>query len=145
MSIPPQRQLEIRRHTSATVPENLPRWEAYSRRGGSFPLTRHPGWLQVLERGLGHTPYCLEALEAGRLVGVLPLAAVVGLFGHFLVGLPYLNSGGVQDLVIHVLAPQRYEVANYPNVTVPTNLDVPDSARDDFAESANVSANSVMS
>jgi hypothetical protein len=49
------------------------------------------------------------------------------------VRLGLLNSGGVQDLVIHVLASQRYEVANYPNVSVPTNLDVPDSAREDFA------------
>jgi MYXO-CTERM domain-containing protein len=39
----------------------------------------------------------------------------------------------VQDLVVHILAPQRYEVANYDNIAVPTNLDVPDSARDAFA------------
>jgi hypothetical protein len=49
------------------------------------------------------------------------------------VRLGLLNSGGVQDLVVHILAPQRYEVANYDNIAVPTNLDVPDSARDDFA------------
>ncbi|MGD0524718.1 MAG: DUF2330 domain-containing protein [Polyangiaceae bacterium] len=49
------------------------------------------------------------------------------------VRLGLLNSGGVQDLVVEILAPERYEVANYDNVTIPTNLDVPDSARDDFA------------
>ncbi len=43
------------------------------------------------------------------------------------------NSSGVQDLIIHILAPeQRYEAANYDNVTIPTNLDVDDSVRDRF-------------
>ena len=36
-----------------------------------------------------------------------------------------VNSAGTQDLIVNILAPrQRYEVANYPNVTIPTNLDV---------------------
>ena len=35
------------------------------------------------------------------------------------------NSSGTQDLIVNILAPnQRYEVANYKNVTIPTNLDV---------------------
>jgi len=43
------------------------------------------------------------------------------------------NSTGTQDLIVSILAPgQRYEVANYPNVTIPTNLDVADSVRDRF-------------
>ena len=34
------------------------------------------------------------------------------------------NSKGTQDLIVNILAPNntRYEVANYPNVTIPTNL-----------------------
>jgi hypothetical protein len=44
-----------------------------------------------------------------------------------------LNSGGTQDLIVHILAKgQRYEVANYANVTIPTNLDVAEAARDQF-------------
>ncbi len=44
-----------------------------------------------------------------------------------------MNSAGTQDLIVHVLAKdQRYEVANYPNVTIPTNLDVAESAREGF-------------
>jgi hypothetical protein len=44
-----------------------------------------------------------------------------------------VNSGGTQDLVVNVLARhQRYEAANYPNVTIPTNLDVAETARDRF-------------
>ena len=43
------------------------------------------------------------------------------------------NSAGTQDLIVNIFAPhQRYEVANYPNVTIPTNLDVDDSVRDKF-------------
>lgn len=41
------------------------------------------------------------------------------------VRLGLINSSGSQDLLVHVLAPnQRYEVANYPNALIPTNLPV---------------------
>ena len=44
------------------------------------------------------------------------------------------SSAGTQDLIVNIFAPhQRYEVANYPNVTIPTNLDVRDSVRERFA------------
>jgi hypothetical protein len=49
------------------------------------------------------------------------------------VRLGLVNSGGTQDLIVHILAhDQRYEVANYPNVTIPTNLDVAENARAGF-------------
>jgi len=49
------------------------------------------------------------------------------------VRLGLLNSSGTQDLIVHILArEQRYEVANYANVTVPTNLDVTDETRRHF-------------
>ncbi|HUQ02009.1 MAG TPA: DUF2330 domain-containing protein, partial [Kofleriaceae bacterium] len=45
------------------------------------------------------------------------------------------NSSGTQDLIVSILAPnQRYDVANYKNVTIPTNLDVKDPVRDSFGE-----------
>jgi MYXO-CTERM domain-containing protein len=44
-----------------------------------------------------------------------------------------INSGGTQDLIVHILAAQqRYEVANYKNVTIPTNFDVGENARAEF-------------
>jgi hypothetical protein len=44
-----------------------------------------------------------------------------------------VNSAGTQDLIVHVLGKgHRYEVANYPNVTIPTNLDVAENAREKF-------------
>ena len=47
-----------------------------------------------------------------------------------------MNSAGTQDLIVNILAPagQRYEVANYKNVTIPTNLDVKEVARTRFGE-----------
>jgi hypothetical protein len=43
------------------------------------------------------------------------------------------NSGGTQDLIVNIIAPnQRYEVANYKNVTIPTNIDVKPSVKDNF-------------
>ncbi len=49
------------------------------------------------------------------------------------VRLGLLNSRGVQDLIVHVLAKnQRYELANYPNVTIPTNLELGEAALSSF-------------
>ncbi len=46
------------------------------------------------------------------------------------------NSSGSQDLIVNIISPGvvRYEVANRPNVTIPTNLTVTDAARDHFGE-----------
>jgi hypothetical protein len=43
------------------------------------------------------------------------------------------NSAGTQDLIVNILGPnQRYEVANYKNVTIPTNLEVTSDMREKF-------------
>jgi MYXO-CTERM domain-containing protein len=43
------------------------------------------------------------------------------------------NSSGTQDLLVHVLARhKRYELANYKNVTIPTNIDIDEKAKDQF-------------
>ena len=45
-----------------------------------------------------------------------------------------VNAKGAQDLIVHILAKgQRYEVANYPNVTIPTNFDLSENARGRFS------------
>lgn len=44
-----------------------------------------------------------------------------------------VSSGGTQDLIVHVLGKgRRYEVANYPSVTIPTNLDVAENVKGRF-------------
>lgn len=51
------------------------------------------------------------------------------------VRLGLMNSSGKQDLIVNILAQgQRYEVANYPNVTIPTNINVKESVRKSFGE-----------
>ena len=51
------------------------------------------------------------------------------------VRLGLINSNGDQDLLVHILGRhKRYEVANYPNVTIPTNLDVKNEVRDRFGQ-----------
>jgi MYXO-CTERM domain-containing protein len=45
------------------------------------------------------------------------------------------NSSGTQDLIVNILAPStRYEVANFPNTTIPTNIGVKDEVRNRFGE-----------
>jgi hypothetical protein len=50
------------------------------------------------------------------------------------VRLGLLNANGKQDLIVYILHPEkRFEVANYPNVFIPTNLEVADEVRKNFA------------
>ena len=49
------------------------------------------------------------------------------------VRLGLLNAAEKQDLIVYVLHPEsRFEVANYPNVFIPTNLEVVDEVRKSF-------------
>jgi FemAB-related protein (PEP-CTERM system-associated) len=87
---------EVRAYTGHDLEAHYCRWADYLRGRGAVALSRHPAWLSVLHEGLGHVPYCLEAVEGEVTRGLLPLAFVHSwLFGRFLVSLPYLNSGGV--------------------------------------------------
>ena len=99
---PPRSPVEVRVLDGPELDAALDRLGAYyeetAGRSGPAALGRHPGWLAVLAKGLRHRPYCVEALDAesGATRGILPLAFVKSLlFGRFLVGLPYLNTGGV--------------------------------------------------
>ena len=85
----------VSRCTDALLAARLPHWTSYVHGHEASP-SRDPGWLAVLERGLKHQAYCVEAVAAAKTVGLLPLAYVSSLlFGRFLVSLPYLNTGGV--------------------------------------------------
>jgi FemAB-related protein (PEP-CTERM system-associated) len=106
----------VRQHAGRDLAGHLPRLEAYVCRTGPAALSRHPAWLTVLQRGLGHVSYCLEAVEGERTVGLLPLAYVRSvLFGKFLVSLPYLNSVGIQaddDATARLLADRAVRLAD---------------------------------
>lgn len=92
----PTSTCEIRLYTGQDWASRADRLEAYVLRQEPLALSRHPRWLSILAEGLKHHPYCLEAIDGERTCGLLPLAFVRSLlFGRFLVGLPYVNSGGV--------------------------------------------------
>src|SRR5438132_8499065 len=87
--------LAVRTLTGSELAARLPDWESFVRGEAVGPLSRHPGWLTVLEEGLGQRAYGLEASRGEQLTGVLGLAFVKSVwFGRFLVSLPYLNYGG---------------------------------------------------
>src|SRR6516225_4791508 len=92
-----KQNLGVRTYAGPECGPHFPRLEAYFRGGGQCPWSYHPAWLAVLCSGLGHKPYCLEAVEDGKTRGYLGLAYIRSLlFGRFLVSLPYLNYGGVR-------------------------------------------------
>ena len=108
--------VEVRTHSGPGLPAEYPRLAEYLLARGAGALSRHPGWLTVLRDGLGHVPYCLEAVEGGRTRGILPLAYVRSwLFGRFLVSLPYLNTAGVvadDDLAANALIIEAVRLAD---------------------------------
>ena len=56
-----------------------------------------------------------------------------------------INSRGSQDLLVHILAEnQRYDVSNYPSVTIPTNLELKKKAKNNFGVFYNSLFNAVM-
>jgi FemAB-related protein (PEP-CTERM system-associated) len=116
-TLPVSSRTEVRLHEGPAVEKAIPRLEAYLLRDGPLlELSRHPGWLSVLARGLRHSPYCLEAVEGGLTRGFLALAYVRSLlFGRYLVSLPYLNYGGVHadgDDVARLLIDRAVELAD---------------------------------
>jgi FemAB-related protein (PEP-CTERM system-associated) len=89
--------IQVRLYRDKELAQRLPHFEEYVFRQGRVPLSHHPCWLTVLERGMRHIPYALEASDGEHTCGFLPLAYVSSLlFGRFLVSLPYLNSNGVR-------------------------------------------------
>jgi FemAB-related protein (PEP-CTERM system-associated) len=84
-------------HSGAALSARLPQLADFVRDSSSnLPLSKHPAWLTILQRALGHEVYALEVRDGDTTHGFLPLAFVSSfLFGRFLVSLPYLNTNGV--------------------------------------------------
>lgn len=82
--------------TGSQLSEAMSRLTTFANAGVLAHPSRDPHWMYVLKEGLGHVPYALEATDAGKTVGFLPMSFIRStLFGRFLVSLPYLNTGGV--------------------------------------------------
>ncbi len=116
MTVSATSSIEVRLHDHRGLAVARQEWDGYVGRRGRVPLSWHPAWLNVLEHGLRHVPYLIEAVEGDETVGLLPLAFVKSrLFGRFLVGLPYLNYGGViadNEVVACKLIDKAIDLAN---------------------------------
>src|SRR5438067_9177177 len=111
---------QVRTHSGPDLALHFERWNAFLQERGAVALSRHPVWMTILQDGLGHAPYCLEAIEGERTRGLLPLAFMHSwLFGRFLVSLPFLNTAGVvadEDASARLLIGEAVQLANRLNV-----------------------------
>lgn len=72
------------------------RWDEYVLSAPQATFFHRAGWKTVLEKAFGHNTYFLYALDAGAIVGVLPLAQIKSvLFGNTLSSLPFCVYGGI--------------------------------------------------
>jgi FemAB-related protein (PEP-CTERM system-associated) len=69
-------------------------WDAFVRAAPGWTPFHLTAWRDVTTRVFGHESVYLAARQDGALVGVLPLIRVRGVFGHFLVSMPFVNYGG---------------------------------------------------
>lgn len=71
-------------------------WDEYVANHAQGAIYHTLAWKKVTEEGFGHRPYYLRAKDsAGRIIGVLPMFFVGGLFGRRLVSMPMRDRGGV--------------------------------------------------
>ena len=71
-------------------------WDDYVARQPAATAFHRVGWKRVIERATGHAGRYLMAMDADRVVGILPLFIVsTRLFGTLGVSLPFVGYGGV--------------------------------------------------
>ena len=107
------------------------------REGYNIPEGAEPVLRPYVEAG---TKFFVARVDIERVTRVNGRAVLSPLRFHYdtdtfslPVRLGLLNSAGEQDLLVHILGRrQRYEVANYENVTIPTNLVVSEGVRNEF-------------
>jgi hypothetical protein len=120
---------------SATDSSGLDRWlkdNSYKIPDGSEPLLR-----PYVQAG---SKFFVAKVDSKKVKFKDGMAALSPLRFHYdsesfslPVRLGLVNSSGKQDLIVHILGRnQRFELANYKNVTIPTNLDVDEQAREQF-------------
>lgn len=96
MSTVDTRTLTVSTHWGVPNAGLQARWDQLCRDRGENSPSRRMEWLAILRDGLDHLPVLLEAKSGDETLGMLPLEFLQSrLFGKFLVGLPYLNVGGV--------------------------------------------------
>jgi hypothetical protein len=125
-------QIVILSAKEATGLDTWLRREKYNIPKGAEPLLR-----PYVETGMKFFVAKVDVKKVKFTDGRADLSPIRFHYDHTELALPIrlglANSSGTQDLIVSILAPgQRYEVANYKNVTIPTNLDVTDDVRTRF-------------
>jgi serine/alanine adding enzyme len=70
-------------------------WDAFVRAHPAGSIYHLAGWRELIAEVFGHRSHHLLARDAaGEIAGVLPLVRVKGLFGDYMVSLPYFTYGG---------------------------------------------------
>jgi FemAB-related protein (PEP-CTERM system-associated) len=76
--------------------QSMERWDAYVHTAPNATFFHRAGWKTVLESAFGHNTFFLYAQQAGKIIGVLPLAQIKSLlFGNTLSSLPFCVYGGI--------------------------------------------------
>ncbi len=72
-------------------------WDRYVMKSEEASCYHLISWKDIIERSFGHQTYYILAEDGERRVqGILPLVRLKSLFfGHFMVSLPFFNSGGI--------------------------------------------------
>lgn len=110
----------VQAHWGPADASQVARWNELCFRCGEFSPSRRIEWLAILRDGLDHRPVLLEATCGTNTLAMLPLSFLESrLFGRFLVGLPYLNVGGILSTDTNATA-QLLDAA----VTLADELDV---------------------
>jgi hypothetical protein len=120
---------------SANDSSGLDTW--LRREGYHIPANAEPALRPYVQQG---TKFFVARVDVSRVTFANGRAVLSPLRVHYdsdtfslPVRLGLINSNGTQDLIVHVLARnQRFEVANYPNVFIPTNVRVRNNTRGNF-------------
>lgn len=72
------------------------RWSAFVNKAASSMIAHQIGWLDVMQKGLGHKPKYLLAINDDKVTGVLPLILLKTFWGTcYTISLPWIDYGGI--------------------------------------------------
>jgi FemAB-related protein (PEP-CTERM system-associated) len=80
---------------SVSLSDDVDAWDRFVDAAPASTFSHLAGWRDIMTDVLGHEcVYLTVKDDDGALRGVLPLVRVIGMLGHYLVSLPFLNDGG---------------------------------------------------
>jgi len=124
MTPPVSQSLEVRDDARSDV------WDAYVDGAPDGSVYHRSVWAEVIRDVFGHQTRQLSAWSSGRIVGVLPLVAFrSGLFGRFLVSMPFVNYGGIAADSPAAAAALLQAAAAYARVTGARSVELRHVAR----------------